>query len=617
MVLSPPLRRCLGELTELCESLVSENVAIRRELEGRVSPQLGASDLVGVVPNPADSLPVLPEVSIESNAPQSLTPSPKSHPDRGQSQELQVKQVSQKSFRAHSAFEATWTQGTGGLGENYVGMLGAARLGQLKKADPKNSPENAPLKSIREVASVIYNLNWFSRNPEDTWMATFSKSSSFKFLCTVAIVANTVYLGIAADVSVKNSYQRVLGQDPVELDRTAEYVFIAWFTAECLVNMLGNGWDFWLGPNQHWNVFDIFLVANSILDLSVDVAQNLSFLRVFRVFRLVRVVRLVRTLPSLRSLRTMLFSIISSLSALFWAFVMLLLTMFMFSIIFSNGVAYYFEFIDINVPAEANTAEQVYESFGGIYETLVSLFAAVSGGNDWMTYGVILRRGPGEIYFMIFVFYIFFCLVGLLNVVTGIFVDSAVCTRTEDEVVESFTEEQTRLCGEMKRIFSAADMDRNGFITFEEFCLHVEDPWVQAFLSGLDIDITDARIVFTLLDVDGSGGLTVEEFVDGALKLKGPAKGIDMLSMMFDLVRYNVKFAGFCSFLEEQTREIKELIRPERPGPVPGPRYKTATEELDQLSHLTNRKITEVTMPHLDSSEGFVRPWRTNLSLQI
>lgn len=608
MVLSPPLRRCLGELTELCESLVSENVAIRRELEGRVSPQLGGSELVGVVPNPADSLPVLPEVSIESNAPQSLTPSPKSHADRGQSQELQVKQVSQKSFRAHSAFEGTWTQGTSGLGENYVGMLGAARLGQLKKADPKNSPENAPLKSIREVASVIYNLNWFSRNPEDTWMATFSKSSSFKFLCTVAIVANTVYLGIAADVSVKNSYQRVLGQDPVELDRTAEYVFIAWFTAECLVNMLGNGWDFWLGPNQHWNVFDIFLVANSILDLSVDVAQNLSFLRVFRVFRLVRVVRLVRTLPSLRSLRTMLFSIISSLSALFWAFVMLLLTMFMFSIIFSNGVAYYFEFIDINVPAEANTAEQVYESFGGIYETLVSLFAAVSGGNDWMTYGVILRRGPGEIYFMIFVFYIFFCLVGLLNVVTGIFVDSAVCTRTEDEVVESFTEEQTRLCGEMKRIFSAADMDRNGFITFEEFCLHVEDPWVQAFLSGLDIDITDARIVFTLLDVDGSGGLTVEEFVDGALKLKGPAKGIDMLSMMFDLVRYNVKFAGFCSFLEEQTREIKELIRPERPGPVPGPRYKTATEELDQLSHLTNRKITEVTMPHLDSSEGFVRP---------
>lgn len=81
------------------------------------------------------------------------------------------------------------------------------------------------------------------------------------------------------------------------------------------------------------------------------------------------------------------------------------------------------------------------------------------------------------------------------------------------------------------------DPERNGFITFEEFCIQLENPWVQAFLSGLDIDITDARIVFTLLDVDGSGGLTVEEFVDGALKLKGPAKGIDMLpgSVLRDL----------------------------------------------------------------------------------
>ena len=177
-----------------------------------------------------------------------------------------------------------------------------------------------------------------------------------------------------------------------------------------------------------------------------DSTQNLSFLRVFRVFRLVRVVRLVRTVRSLRSLRTMLFSIISSIAALYWAFVMLLLTMFMFSIIFSNGVASYFDFVDANATQQVRNAELVYESFGGIYETLVSLFSAVSGGNDWMNYGSILRAGPGEVYFLVFVFYIFFCLVGLLNVVTGIFVDSAVCTRTEDEVVESFTEEQTRLC---------------------------------------------------------------------------------------------------------------------------------------------------------------------------
>ncbi|CAK9012373.1 Sodium channel protein 1 brain (Sodium channel protein I brain) [Durusdinium trenchii] len=413
-------------------------------------------------------------------------------------------------------------------------------------------------------------------------MTTFCKSSFFKFLCTLAIVANTVYLGIAADMSVKNSYLNVSGQVPGQLDRTPEYVFTVWFALEMVVKALGQGWDFFLGPSRQWNLFDVILV---------DSMLNLSFLRVFRVFRLVRVVRLVRTVRSLKSLRTMLFSIITSMTALFWAFVMLLLTMFMFSIIFCNGVAYYFQFMDPNNTRQVENSDLVFEFFGGVYLTLVSLFSAISGGNDWMFYGMMIRDGPGEIYFVVFLFYIFFCLVGLLNVVTGIFVDSAVCTRTEDEVVESFTEEQTRLCGEMKRIFTDADMDGNGFITFEEFCIQLENPWVQAFLSGLDIDITDARIVFTLLDVDGSGGLTVEEFVDGALKLKGPAKGIDMLSMMFDLVRYNIRFSDFCSFLEDQTNQIKEFVRPELVTSSSAPRFKTAQEELEGLSHITNRKV--------------------------
>eukprot|EP00913_Durusdinium_trenchii_P016905 g15893.t1 len=51
-----------------------------------------------------------------------------------------------------------------------------------------------------------------------------------------------------------------------------------------------------------------------------------------------------------------------------------------------------------------------------------------------MYYGEVIRDlDDNDLYFTIFLFYIGFCLVGLLNVITGIFVDSAVCTRTEDE----------------------------------------------------------------------------------------------------------------------------------------------------------------------------------------
>jgi len=532
------LQRCLDEVSHLFENLQSQNAALRKE----ILQQKSRRDICGVVPMPSE----VPAPDAQGKDMPSL-PGVPSRPEA-----TTAKQKTLCSWGKETEWEKSL--------KTSGGMLGAARLGQLKKA-PLMVGENAPLRSCREFLKWISPINCFEREDDARpRLHSFARSTVFKVLCTVGIVANTVYLGVAADLSVKNSYNHVLGQQVLVLDRTPEIIFTAWFTFELLVNFLDQGWDFVLGPAQIFNIFDVFLVANSIVELSVDSIQNLSFLRVFRVFRLVRIVRLVRTVRGLRSLRTMLFSIISSMAALFWAFVVLLLTMFMFSIIFSNGVASYFEQLDVKADEKVSDASLVFEVFGGVYETLVTLFSAVSGGNDWMFYGHILRNGPGEIYFLTFVIYIFFCLIGLLNVVTGIFVDSAVCTRTEDEVVESFTEEQTRLCGEMRRIFKDADMDGNGCITYEEFCEHVEDPWVQAFLSGLDIDITDARIVFTLLDVDGSGALTVEEFVDGAMKLKGPAKGIDMLSMMFDLVRYNLRFSDLCSFLEDQTGEIKDLL---------------------------------------------------------
>merc|ERR1712072_130622 len=121
---------------------------------------------------------------------------------------------------------------------------------------------------------------------------------------------------------------------------------------------------------------------------------------------------------------------------------------------------------------------------------MVSLFAAISGGNDWMTYGELLRQvGRGsQFYFMIFTFYIGFCTVGMLNVVTGIFVDSAVCTRTDDEVVKGWEEDQRRTSEKIKQIFQDADVNENGMLTLEELVRKLEDPWVKAYFSGLEID---------------------------------------------------------------------------------------------------------------------------------
>merc|ERR1719484_172269 len=127
---------------------------------------------------------------------------------------------------------------------------------------------------------------------------------------------------------------------------------------------------------------------------------------------------------------------------------------------------------------------------------MTTLFAAVTGGQDWMNYGDIVkeigRHNGGDIYFYVFVFYIGFCIVGMLNVVTGIFVDSAVCTRTDDEVVRGFEEDQARTSEKIKQIFLEADTDCDGALSLEELVGKLEDPWVKAYFSGLDIDPSEA-----------------------------------------------------------------------------------------------------------------------------
>merc|ERR1719171_1935834 len=121
-----------------------------------------------------------------------------------------------------------------------------------------------------------------------------------------------------------------------------------------------------------------------------------------------------------------------------------------------------------------------------------------------MMYAELLRIcHPKEMYLLIFIFYILFTIVGLLNVVTGIFVDSAVCTRTEDEVIESWRSEQKYTCETLRNIFREGDADCSGTMTLKEFRHHLQNPGVRAYFSGLEIDPSDAVSIFTLIAREG------------------------------------------------------------------------------------------------------------------
>jgi len=589
------LQQCLLSLSTQCESLCVENEALKcakTSLEERLSiftlkasyPLHAGLDNAADPPNaslmnPSSTSPLaLPNAVFEYEATVSTTPKipvlvqMENHCHDSKVSDSPVKTCSNR--KDCTDLHPSASDGSGiCLASSKLGMLGGMDTTGAGDAEPTCT--QADLCTIVDVFQQDGPVG--ARKVSSHLIDNFVYSMAFKVIQTLAIVGNTLYMGLSADHLVKQTWCRLQGQPSLGDWVIPDIMFSCWFAIELMLRVAADRKDFFIGHEYRWNLFDAFLVASSVCELLIPGLHNMSFLRIFRVFKVVRVVRVVRTVQCLQSLRTMIFALLNSFVCLMWAFVMIGIIVFIFSIIFGGAVSVYFDKVDATSEAEMQTARNVAASFGTLYDIMVTLFSAVTGGNDWMGYGELLREigrdNGGETYFLIFLFYIGFCLVGMLNVVTGIFVDSAVCTRTDDEVVQSWKDDLQRTSEEVRNIFQSADKDCSGTMTYDELAEQLQNPRVRAYFSGLEIDPSESGIIFTLLDTDGDGHVSVEEFICGTMRLKGHAKSVDIMAMMFDQAKFHMKFNKLCSYLEDQMRELKDAVVPERdPGAAPTPR---------------------------------------------
>merc|ERR1712151_485740 len=56
----------------------------------------------------------------------------------------------------------------------------------------------------------------------------------------------------------------------------------------------------------------------------------------------------------------------------------------------------------------------------------------------------------------------------------------------------------------------------------------LDTPQMQEFFKAIDVDQSEAKGLFRLLDLDDSGSVNAEEFLSGCLRLRGPAKALDL-----------------------------------------------------------------------------------------
>jgi len=356
----------------------------------------------------------------------------------------------------------------------------------------------------------------------------------------VLIFVNSIMLGFV----VNTMADKQITVPPLGF-RIAETIFCLFFSLEIAARLFVVGPKaFFLGREWQWNLFDFVIVGMQFIDEVAAVSgmnampQNLSFARVLKLLKMIRVVRVARVARVLRELRTLVASIVISVRSLLWTGILLLLMVYMVGLFLTQMVS------EARIAGEldAQVEESLVYFYGSLPLSMLSLFMAITGGVDWDDLMRPLSDGISWGFAWLYVIYVGFSTMCLMNVVTGVFVDSVLVRAKLDR--EQFL---VRNAGE---IMSASG--DGGALNLEQFLALVDTPPMQEFFKGIDANVTEAARLFSVVDVDESGLVDAEEFLTGCLRLHGPAKALDTAVLVQNVVNLGRDFKK----LQETTKKF-------------------------------------------------------------
>eukprot|EP00927_Polykrikos_kofoidii_P043243 TRINITY_DN3729_c0_g1_i9.p1 TRINITY_DN3729_c0_g1~~TRINITY_DN3729_c0_g1_i9.p1 ORF type:complete len:754 (+),score=82.25 TRINITY_DN3729_c0_g1_i9:60-2321(+) len=387
----------------------------------------------------------------------------------------------------------------------------------------------------------------------------------FDVLSCFLVLSNACYVAMETDRMARD-----LAMSPPVGSQIVGVIFCSLFCVEILIRILAFRSQFLFGEGWQWNLMDFLLVGLQVAEVFLEhflgvliASYRFSFMRILRLLRLVKIIRIVRVIRFISELRTLLSTIVGSIKSLLWTIAFLMLMIFIVGVVLTQVV--------LDVRLENTTNPTLFESspnsafqrsvdrvnashalelyYGSLFRSILSLYQSISGGMDWSALVDPLITQVSPFMGFLFALYVAFSVLVLMNVVTSVFVESALKCAKDDR--ESY------LTAHVRKLFGdvgAAD----GKIDWEAFRRQLGKPHTQQFFQILDVDISEARGVFRLLDVDGSGSVGLDEFLSGCLGLHGPAKAIDLATLMYET---RGLADDFCKQTDSIRSSLDELVR--------------------------------------------------------
>lgn len=445
-------------------------------------------------------------------------------------------------------------------------------------------PENGTLsrsntKALRSTNRLVLEL---TQQSEKAWLSRITGSRAYEVYSTVLILANSFYIGWQTQFLADRALNSAIANKPLQTELPVELliiqiVFLLLFSLDLIMRWAAEGFlGFWKSSEIAWNVLDLVVVCISLLDLMPELIamvtstqtddsllSNFSVLKLLRVVRVVRVAKIIRTMKFFRELRMMVFSIMGSMKSLCWVFLVLGLVFYMFGIAFTSAVT---DYLKTTAMWNEETNAHLRQHFGTLNSSVLSLYMAISGGADWGFYyhdAIVLLPG---IYSFLYLLFITFSVFAVVNIVTGVFVDSAMQANLVDRdiVVYEEMEDKKQYIEEMQQILLALDTDCSGTITLDELTHGLQHEKLKAYFRALKLDLSDATMLFNLLDKGNRHAIPIDDFVDGCYKLQGEATALDTKMTFLEVQTIKERFALVQSCLAELHLSVESLSRQHR-----------------------------------------------------
>jgi len=430
---------------------------------------------------------------------------------------------------------------------------GGQSLANLRISRAVRKARNTRKTTMLELTRSMFNAETY----QNLSGAAILSSARFDNAISLLILGNALTIGMEADYAARNVTEAVPW-----IYRAFELFFCVIFTTELVLRVyvfkLAFFWKRDLG--LLWNYFDLLVVGAQLIQEIIELmkfssddnnAGHLRLLRILRVLRIVRIFRLVRVLHLISELRTIVSSIIGSFRSLFWVVILLLLMMYIVGVWFLQSVTDHFiARLESDTDGEGITYSpgemSLKEHFDSLASTILSLWQALSGGVDWSDVGDPLMNEIDWFLGLAFAAFIAFSLLALMNVVTGVFVQTALHSAEREE--ENFLTDQ------IIALFHKCKSDGNwGCISEQDLDDRLADPDMAKEWKNINVTADEAKYVFALLDVDESGEVQFEEFLSACLRLRGNAKSLDMLIQLQES-RHNTKV------LEELFERLEDSV---------------------------------------------------------